>query len=246
MKKFLTWMLAAVWYVSACAAPSAPVQADAEISTAAALTVQAALASPPAALATPTLASPSSDTPAAPTGGTETSAEAWANFDDVINCRKGPGVNYERVFQTKSGDSLKIVGFFPPNFWIVSTAAGDCWIAGQYVTPVGNLKAVPTVSLPPTPSGGAPKAPSFATNGWIWFCNGTGGADVALAWNDNANTEKGYRVYRNGDLVAELPPDSTSFSETVTYPGGQGLKYEIEVFNEIGSDSVATQAMFCN
>jgi hypothetical protein len=129
---------------------------------------------------------------------------------------------------------------------VVSTSAGECWIDSEFATPVGNIKAVPTVTLPPTPLGGAPDAPSFSKNGWEWFCNGSGQVEVKLSWNDNSNTEKGYRIYRNEELVTELAANSTYFTEVIVYPGGEGLLYRVEAFNETGTASVSTEVLFCD
>lgn len=248
MKRFFSFTLAIGLFISSCSMPALNGMTDAEVATAAAMTVQAALAAVPRA--TPTLVvsnqNGAPETPIVQITSTPNAAEARANFDDAINCRLGPGVNYDRVFQTKPGDSFKIVGIFPPNFWVISTGAGECWISGEFATPMGNLQTVPTVTLPPTPAGGAPEAPTFSKNGWSWFCQGTGQVEVTLVWTDNANTEKGYRVFRNDELATELPANSTFFKEVLVYPGGQGLLYKIEAFNEVGAASVLTEILFCD
>jgi hypothetical protein len=242
MKMIKGLFIIAVFLLASCSLQAQPTEQPVDqldVSTAAALTVQAAFtAAAPLATTTPDIVLQMTLTP--------NSSEARANFDDTINCRKGPGTNYDRIFQTKPGDSFKIVGFFPPSFWVISTDGGNCWVSGEYITPVGNIQSVPTVILPPTPSGGAPDAPSFSQNGWEWFCDGAGQVEVKLTWNDNSNTEKGYRIYRNDTLVTELPLNSTFFKEVFLYPGGQGLKYKVEAFNEVGAASVSTEAMFCD
>ncbi len=255
MKGILYFTLAAGLFVSACSMPVSSGMSEEQIGTAAAMTVQAARTenARTAPLPTATLPPPAApeasvapETPVVQLTSTLAKGEARANFDDVVNCRSGPGVNYDRVFQTKPGDSFRIVGYFPPGFIVISTGAGDCWLPSQFSTPVGDLQAVPTVTLPPTPIGGAPAAPTFGKNGWQWFCYGDGQTQVELSWKDNADNEKGYRVYRNEQLVAELGPNTTYYKEVIVYPGGAGLTYIVEAFNETGSASVSTQAMFCN
>jgi len=238
MRKILWLFLVAGVSVSSCNMPSAEAQ-KAQISTVAALTVQAALsAAPPrfTPLATPTLKVDQV---------TPTYSQPMASVGEVINCRKGPSKNYDRVTQIMPNQPVKIIGFFPPNYWVVSTVHGECWLSGEFATPSGDFKSAPTVTAPPTPQGGAPKAPTFSKGGWVWFCYGTGKTDVTLNWNDNADHEKGYRVYRNDELVIELPANSTSFMENVTYPGGQGLTYRVEAFNEVGASSGSTETLFC-
>ena len=164
----------------------------------------------------------------------------------VVNCRKGPSPNYERVTQLVPNQPVKIVGFLPPNYWLVSTVEGECWVTAELATPSVNFSAVPTVTAPPTPQGGAPQAPTFTKkDGWTWFCDGAGNTDVTLNWNDNADHETGYRVYRNGELVSELPANTTSYKENIVYPGEQGLTYTVEAFNEAGASSGSTEALFC-
>jgi hypothetical protein len=119
-------------------------------------------------------------------------------------------------------------------------------VTAELATPSVNFSVVPTVTAPPTPQGGAPDAPTFPKKGgWTWFCDGTGNTEVTLNWNDNADRETGYRVYRNGELVMELPANTTTFNENIPYPGEQGLTYIVEAFNEAGGASGSTEALFC-
>jgi hypothetical protein len=237
MKKIIRLTVAAGILISACNMPSV-LPPDPQMATAAALTVQAVLNNPPGTtpLASPTIGGPEV---------TPTFSQPMASVGEVTNCRSGPGTNYERISQILPTDQVKIIGFFSPNYWIVSTQNGECWLSGEFATPVGSFAAVPTVTAPATPQGGTPKAPTFPKNGWSWFCYGTGQTDVTLSWNDNSDNEIGYRIYRNDELIAELPADSTFFKETVPYPGGLGLKYTVEVFNEIGAASGSTETLFC-
>ena len=141
---------------------------------------------------------------------------------------------------------MEIIGFLPPSYWIVQTDAGPCWVAGQFVTPAGNVSAVPTVTVPPTPEGGIPAAPAFLKeNGWTFFCKPDGSTDITLSWSDKADNETGYRVLRNGDLIAELPANSTFYSETITLLSGQSVGYQIQAYNEIGAASSAVATMTC-
>ena len=177
---------------------------------------------------------------------TPTYSQPMIDVGVVVNCRKGPSQNYELVTQIMPNEPVKIVGFLPPNYWVVSTVKGECWVTGELATPSVNFSVVPTVTAPPTPQGGAPQAPTFPQkDGWTWFCDGAGNTEVTLNWNDNADHEIGYRVYRNGELIMELPANTTSFNENIAYPGEQGLTYTVEAFNEVGASSGSTEALFC-
>lgn len=236
MKSYRSFLLITTLLLSSCNMPEAGATPDTAVSTAAAQTIEAALANQ-----TP-LASPTAGNA---TQGVATSSEGtpFASFEDVTNCRTGPGVNYPPVTQIQPGISVEIVGFFPPNFWIVKTDKGECWVAGQFVTPAGNISAVPTVSAVPTIEGGAPEKVSLQK--WDISCNyETNEANITIAWADEEE-ESGYRVVRNDIIVAELAANTTEFKETITLLAGQTVGYYIIAFNAAGSTSSKTISMGC-
>ena len=242
MKRILWLYLVTGLLISSCTLPAAGAP-DPQIATAAALTVQAALSA-----VTP-LASPTAGTSVVSTAtkavSTPTYSQPMASVGDVTNCRKGPGKDYERVTQILPSESVKIIGFFSPNYWIVSTKDGDCWLSGEFTTPVGSITSVPTVSAPPTPLGGTPEAATFPKNGWTFFCYGPGQADITLTWNDNADSESGYRIMRDGEKVTELPANSTTFAETTDLLTGETVEYQIQAYNEIGESNSPTASITC-
>jgi hypothetical protein len=155
-----------------------------------------------------------------------------ASVGDLTNCRKGPGKNYERVTQIMPLESVKIIGFFSPNYWVVSTKDGECWLSGEFATPMGSLAAVPTVTAPPTPAGDVPEAASKTV--WTFSCYSPEKADITLSWNDNAKNESGYRIIRNGEKAAELPANSTYFAETIDLASGKSVEYQVQAYNQSG------------
>ncbi len=240
MKKIMGLILAMGVLISSCNLPGTKTT-NPEIATAAALTVQAAIRT--SANVTP---------PASPTAGnsgvvesTPTFSQPMASVGEVTNCRSGPGTNYERVAQIFPTDSVKIIGFFPPNYWIVSTKFGDCWLSGEFATPAGSFASVPTVTMPLTQEGGAPETPTFPINGWTFSCSGTEQVDIALSWNDKATNETGYRVLRNGEVAAELPANSTNFAETIALNSGQSVGYQVQAYNLIGESNSSTASITC-
>lgn len=237
MKKIIFAFLAITLFLSACNVPSASAPESAEaIQTYAALTVEAAISNGGSApLASPTSASGN--------GQGNSSGEPFASFEDVTNCRTGPGVNYERVTQILPSDSVKIIGFYPPNYWVVSTNAGPCWVSGEFVTPSGDISVVPTVTAPATPQGGSPENVSLQS--WNISCNyATNEANVTISWSDKEG-EIGYRVFRNNELAVELPADSTFFAESITLLAGQSIGYYIVAFNGAGETSSKSIALYC-
>jgi hypothetical protein len=175
---------------------------------------------------------------------TPTYSKPVASVGEVTNCRTGPGTNYERITQLIPNETVEITGFYPPNYWIVSSKAGPCWLSGLYATPSGGFASVPTVTAPPTPEGNAPQGVSFQK--WDILCDyATGAAQVTIRWSDKSETEAGYRVVRNGDVAAELPANSTVFNETITLLSGQSVAYSVIAFNEIGTTSSSVVTLNC-
>jgi len=231
------YALAAMLALSSCNLPDGS-PSQSEMMTAAAMTVQSALASTP-------LSSPTAELPTEVLSTPTVFTKPVVSVGDVTNCRSGPGKDYERITQISPGQSIEIVGILPPGYWLVSTADGICWVAVEFATPAGSYQAVPTVTAPPTPTGNAPEAPTFPKNGWSYYCFGTGQADVTLNWNDKADNETGYRILRNGEVIAELPANSTSFSESITLLSGQSATYQIEAYNLVGATRSAPITLSC-
>lgn len=239
MKRIIIYILVVALLISACNMPASTSAESAEaVQTSAAQTVEAAINNP-APLASPTSAN-SGNIQAT---STNSSGEPSARFEDVTNCRTGPGVNYQRLTQIQPNEPVKIIGFYPPNYWVVSTNAGTCWVAGQFVTPAGNISAVPTVTAPPTPQGGAPQNVSIRNynNSCDYVTNQS---NIYIEWADK-DGETGYRVFRNNELVVELPADSGTFVESITLLSGQSVSYYITAFNAAGEASSTSIAMYC-
>ncbi len=54
---------------------------------------------------------------------------------------------------------------------------------------------------------------------------------VPLSWGDAGN-ETGYRLYRNGSLLATLGANATAHDDQA--PKGENLAYTLEAFNKVG------------
>jgi hypothetical protein len=109
------------------------------------------------------------------------------------------------------------------------------------------LSATETAGAPTLPS--APAAPTwlqgkrqcrgdFRGGNLIWV------EDVDLTWQDNASTETGYVVYKNGVPQDVLPPDSAKVHLQFRYNQGVGDPpldtFEVEAFRDVSSSSRAT------
>jgi hypothetical protein len=162
--------------------------------------------------------------------------------EDVTNCRKGPGTGYELVTQITAGKEISIIGSLT-DYWLVQTDAGVCWVAREFATPIGNIAAVPTVTAPPTQQGGAVAAPSITK--WTYACGGDGRADLTIDWIDKATNEAGYRIYMNGEVIKELPADSTQFASSVLVPAGLTVEFYVEAFNTTGKAQSVVYTFSC-
>jgi|GEM_PF-1832604 len=62
---------------------------------------------------------------------------------------------------------------------------------------------------------------------------------IRLNWSDNADNESGYRVYRNGQRIATLGPDTTRYVDT-GLSTNQSYSYEVSAFNDSGESGLST------
>ena len=196
-------------------------------------------------LPTPTLAITRTPTPTI----TPTYSVPMLTVNEPTNCRSGPGQSYDIRFTFLAGASAEIVGNYPTNnYWTVKVPGMDepCWVWGEYTTVSGSTWTVPTVNPPATLTPSPPTAPSISN--WDYVCGYSASGPnvtVTLEWTDRADGESGYRIYRNGKSVAELPPNSGSFTEVVDVVSGENLTYLIEVVSSAGVTRSSSISFSC-
>jgi hypothetical protein len=165
---------------------------------------------------------------------------------EQTNCREGPGQDYQVVFTYLASRKLEIAGRYDPtNFWLVKspdTKSGTCWLWGEYVELSGSYWVVPTLTPPPTATLAPPQAPSLTS--WNYDCSG-GNLNFILEWEDRASDETGYRIFRNGEAVVELPANSTSFTESVPTEAGKETTYYLQVYGPSGTANSSTIKVSC-
>ena len=234
----------------ACSLPGAAPQATApEIQTAAALTLQAILTSTITATEEqqPVVATNTATPTGAPTGTiTPTYSVPMLTVREPTNCRTGPGQDYEVIFTYLQGKKLEIVGRYDPeNYWLVKSSessTGTCWLWGEYVEVTGSFWVVASVTPPPTATIAPPQAPSIQK--WDFSCS-LGSMTFTMSWTDRANNETGYRVFRNGELIAELPANSTSYTESIDLLAGESAEYYLQVLAPSGSANSSLMKITC-
>jgi hypothetical protein len=242
--------------ILACNLPGAAqpltVEQQAGTSIAATLTAQPSPGSESTAMATPTVkgitsaTAGSSATSAVKVTLTPTYSTPMLTVLQQTNCREGPGQDYQVVFTYLAKVKLEIVGRYDPtNFWLVKSPdskSGTCWMWGEYTEASGSYWVVPTVTPPATATMPPPLAP--ANRKWDYSCSG-GNATFNLTWEDKATNETGYRIFRDGEQVAELPANSTSFTETTPLESGENATYYLQVYGPSGTVNTSTITINC-
>jgi len=117
-------------------------------------------------------------------------------------------------------------------------------------TPKASKTPKPTSTRTSTPGPLPPAGPSGMS--YDRSCEGYIDADgftpkwsesITLTWQDNADNETGYRLYRNNSALPDLPPNSTTYHMTLRYTQGTGGplfdNFQVEAFNGAGSSARA-------
>ena len=226
-----------------------------DVQTAAALTLQALLTpsftvTAPTPSITPT-PSPRMTQTVSITGSvtatiTPTYAVPMLTVRESTNCRTGPGEEYDVILTYLTGRELEIVGRYDTgNFWLVKSSespTGTCWLWGEFVEVTGSYWAVSSVTPPATSTSAPP--PAAVLIEWNYYCSG-GTINFSVTWRDNAQNEQGYRILRNGEQIAELPADSTTYADSYNPPVDQSVEYYIQVYGPTGSGNTYVGSMRC-
>ena len=238
--------------ILACNMPFEQIPPPGEVQTAAALTVLAAVstrtsAPTDSASATPRPRTPSpTDSPNETTTITPTYSVPILTVRESTNCRTGPGEGYEVVVTYLTGKELEIIGRYDPgNFWLVrsnESPAGTCWITGEFAEVTGSTGSVPSVTPPATSTSAPPRAAVIME--WNFFCS-DGALNFTVTWREETADETGFRVFRNGEAVAELPPDSTTFTDVYDIAANESVEYYIQVYSPTGTANTSIMRMRC-
>lgn len=239
----------------ACNIPGEQFPPPDEVQTAAALTLQAILTPSLTSTASSSAmtATPSPRVTQTVTNGvsptisiTPTFSVPIATVREATNCRTGPGEEYEVVFTYLAGKELEIVGRYDPgNFWLVKaneSPTGTCWLWGEFVDVTGSFEAVASVTPPPTATGAPPASPIIIE--WNFSCGG-GALNFTVTWRDVADDEAGYRIYRNGEAIVELPANTTTYTDLFNISGDQSVEYYIQARSPAGTGNSSIMRMRC-
>ncbi len=158
-----------------------------------------------------------------------------------VSCRAGPGDIYDPVETIKAGDEVLLVGR-SELFWLVKTQTGkECWVADEQVNVAGEISALPIVMPPATPTLSLPAAPTDLKPDRIvcWYTKARGKVEYIiefhLSWRDRSNNEDGFRIYRDGNLIAEVPANTTKLVDMFTVNwGNKPFFYYVVAYNSAG------------
>ncbi len=216
--------------------PGTGLTTEQQAATLVAATLNAHASSQPPANVTP-FASPNA--PAA----TASAGPAMQITAATADCRRGPGPNFANITSLSAGTKLEVIGQNPENnYWQVKVpnSADTCWVSGADGKVSGNTASLPEAtaeaSNPNLPAGPQALFYSFTCP---FPAGGQQQITVDLTWSDRADNETGYHVYRDGTQIADLPANSTSYTDTTSIAAGAVLTYQVAAYNSAGSSPQA-------
>jgi len=237
--KILLLSIFLVCVITACNIPSAPsgISENDQAATIVAMTLQAAQSTP--------IEQPLLNTPTAISIITKSGGPAMLTVTENSNCRSGPGINYKQVTVIPKNTTVAIIaGYASGNFWIVNPADGtdNCWVDGTLGTVKGDTTTLPKVTPVASTTKGTPERP-----GSLYFNYSCpfGNLTTTLTWSDHADNETGYRVYRDNQLIIDLPANSSTYTDTTTITVGTSISFSVEAYNEAGASAQRTISFSC-
>lgn len=163
----------------------------------------------------------------------------YVNSD--AKCRTGTGSNSKVVASFTAGTTLEMVGKSnAADGWLVKVPDGSatCWIRVLESSPSGSFQGLPEVTPEPS-TRQLPSAPVEIS--WPFYCSYVAGVlykiTINLSWVDTANDANGFRIYRQDQVVADVPADIKAYTDTANVVLGSQLTYSVEAYNDAGVSS---------
>ena len=160
----------------------------------------------------------------------------YVNSD--AKCRTGTGSNSKVLASFTAGTTLDMVGrSSAADGWLVKVPDGSatCWIRVLESSPSGSFQDLPEVTPQPS-TRQLPSAPVEMS--WPFYCSYVAGVlykiTIDLSWVDLANDANGFRIYRQDQLIADVPADTKAYSDTADVVLGSQLTYSVEAYNDAG------------
>jgi hypothetical protein len=165
---------------------------------------------------------------------------------DNTNCRSGPGTNYPVVTTIPAGTPAQIVAQYGGGqYWIVKApdGKGECWVLAELGKVTGDTSALPLATAVVDKNATIPGRPVYFF--YHYDCRDVGSLTTTLTWSDSSTNETGYHLYRYGVLIVELPANSTTYTDTLSYTPGTNITYDIAAFNTAGESALHSEDFTC-
>lgn len=181
---------------------------------------------------------------------TPTIAKPILYFPLEARCRTGPTANFKIIGTFPAGTTVEMIGRDSSrSAWLVRipNSADACWVQAQDGSPGGDIQSLPEVTPQPVSVNTPSPVLSIA---YDFYCSYTDNVTLSvttqLKWfvlsNNDAN---GYRVYRSDALVADVPADTTTYTDTASVVVGTQSVYSVEAYNEAGVSARKTISFTC-
>ncbi|HEX8993425.1 MAG TPA: hypothetical protein VF784_17225 [Anaerolineales bacterium] len=230
-------LLIGIWLLAACNFGGVQTKAGTSVQELASTMVAATMTARASGEAAMPLASPASSATAT------TRPMLFINTNNA-KCRSGPGTDFKVVVTFPAGASvLMIARDNTDGYWIVQDPATDaqCWVQAQDSTPSGSFEILPeitpqaiTVTVPNKPNRGA----------WNFNCDNTTLTTI-LGWNAPSGPVNGYRIYRQGNQIADVPASQTTYTDKVPFKFGSSMAYAVAAYNDAGLSQQAVWNFHC-
>jgi hypothetical protein len=194
----------------------------------------------------PTSPGPSAATPfASPAAATATIKPTLHINNNNSKCRGGPSQDDKVIASLNKGMTVDLIAKDTADgYWLVKYAPTRdiCWVQAKDATPGGSFGNLPEVMPQATVNSTVPNRPGSLFYNYQCDSNTT---TTTLTWADTADNESGYHVYRLGNLIADLPANSTSYTDNANVPPGTQLTYSVEAYNSSGASAQRSATFTC-
>jgi hypothetical protein len=141
--------------------------------------------------------------------------------DGPLNCRSGPGTNYQVLVVLGGTQSAEVVGKNADGtWWYVKNpflAGGFCWVINIYVNVTGDTSKLQVVGVPPTPAN--PSSSVIAVDMGIDpetinvdDCSGPG-QEITVSAKIQTNGPMQVTAYFRDELYGDLPAHTLNFTQ---------------------------------
>jgi hypothetical protein len=114
------------------------------------------------------------------------------------------------------------------------------------MVPIPPTYKVPTVTTSAMFTPIPPNSPTWKIYNYTCeLAEGGGTMTMNLTWTDRSNSEEGYRVYRDEQVIANLARNSTVYVDVAFVATGKALSYSVEAFNKDWRMSTSTITYAC-